>query len=127
MDVNIFEIFLRVVDFAVPIVIMIFIGLMGAGMLIELGVMKKFSGIARPLFKYTNLPDSCASTFLVALGSTVAANSMVLKLKESECLENKEVILCASLNSTPAYFREILTYQIPIVLPALGLIVGGFY
>jgi Uncharacterized protein conserved in archaea len=31
------------------------------------------------------------------------------------------------MNSTPVYFRELFTYQIPIVLPALGLVVGGFY
>ncbi len=31
------------------------------------------------------------------------------------------------MNATPAYFRELFTYQIPIVLPALGLVVGGFY
>jgi hypothetical protein len=36
-------------------------------------------------------------------------------------------MLCALLNSTPAYVREIITYQIPIVLPALGPVVGGFY
>lgn len=127
MEINILEIFFRVVDFAVPIIIMIFLGLIGAGILIEMGFMQRFSGIVKPLFSHTNLPDSCAATFLVALGSTVAANSMVVKLKEDQCLQNREVVLCAALNSTPAYFREILTYQIPIVIPALGLIVGGFY
>ncbi len=122
-----FSIFLKVLDFAVPILIMIFVGLFGTGVLIELGFMQKFSGLVRPLFKYTNLPDTCASSFMVALGSTVAANSMVVNFKEGGCINERETMLCALLNSTPAYVREIVTYQIPIVLPALGPVVGGFY
>jgi hypothetical protein len=122
-----FSIFLEVLDFAIPILIMIFVGLFGTGILIELGFMQKFSGLVRPLFKYTNLPDTCASSFLVAMGSTVAANGMVVNFKENGCINEKETMLCAVLNSTPAYVREIITYQIPIVLPALGPIVGGFY
>ncbi|WP_342305766.1 nucleoside recognition domain-containing protein [Methanolobus sp. ZRKC5] len=122
-----FSIFLKVLDFAIPILIMIFVGLFGTGILIELGFMQKFSGIVKPLFKYTNLPDTCASSFMVALGSTVAANSMVVNFKEGGCINERETMLCALLNSTPAYVREIITYQIPIVLPALGPVVGGFY
>ncbi len=122
-----YSIFLEVLDFAIPILIMIFVGLFGTGILIELGFMQKFSGIVKPLFKYTNLPDTCASSFMVALGSTVAANGMVVNFKEEGCINEKETMLCALLNSTPAYVREIITYQIPIVLPALGPVVGGFY
>ncbi|MDG6243567.1 MAG: nucleoside recognition protein [Methanolobus sp.] len=121
------SVFPKVLEFAIPIIIMIFIGLFGVGILIELGIMQKFSGIVRPVFKYTNLPDTCASAFMVSLGSTVAANGMVVNFKESGCINEKETMLCALLNSTPAYVREILTYQIPIVLPALGPVVGGFY
>lgn len=122
-----FDILLKVLDFAIPILIMIFVGLFGTGILIELGFMQKFSGLVRPLFKHTNLPDTCASSFLVAMGSTVAANGMVVNFRESGCINEKETMLCAVLNSTPAYVREIITYQIPIVLPALGPVVGGFY
>jgi hypothetical protein len=122
-----FSIFFEVLDFAIPILIMIFLGLFGTGILIELGFMQKFSGLVRPLFKYTNLPDTCASAFMVSLGSTVAANGMVVNFKEGGCIDEKETMLCALLNSTPAYVREIITYQIPIVLPALGPVVGGFY
>ncbi|WP_129598553.1 nucleoside recognition domain-containing protein [Methanohalophilus profundi] len=121
------DLLLRVLDFAVPILIMIFIGLWGAGLLIELGLMKKLSRLTRPLLKHTNLPESCGSAFLVAIGSTAAANSMVVQAKDKGCVNDREAILCALLNSTPAYVRGIITYQIPIILPALGPVVGGFY
>ncbi|MEZ5335899.1 MAG: hypothetical protein R2741_12025 [Methanolobus sp.] len=68
--------------------------------------MQKFSGLVRPIFKYTNLPDTCASSFLVALGSTVAANGMVVNFKDGGCIDEKEAMLCALLNSTPAYVRK---------------------
>ena len=121
------DLMIRVLDFASPILVMVFVGLFATGLLIEMGLMKHFSGFSRPLFKYINLPDTCGSAFLVAIGSTVAANSMVVKAREDHCLDEREMMLCALLNSTPAYIREIVTYQIPIILPALGPIVGGFY
>ncbi|WP_048205834.1 nucleoside recognition domain-containing protein [Methanococcoides methylutens] len=122
-----FELLIRVLDFALPVIATIFVGLFGTGLLIEMGLMQKFSRFTEPLFRHTHLPQACASAFLVSLGSTVAANSMVVKIKDEGCLDERETMLCAVLNSTPAYIREILTYQIPIVLPALGPVVGGFY
>ncbi|AKB50459.1 membrane protein, putative [Methanosarcina barkeri str. Wiesmoor] len=118
---------IKVLDFALPILAMIFVGLVGTSVLVELGLMQKFSRLVSPIFAYTNLPDTCASAFLVSIGSTVAANSMLSQAKKENCLENREVLLCSMMNSTPVYFRELFTYQIPIVLPALGLVVGGFY
>lgn len=119
--------FLRVLDFALPILFMIFLGLVGTAVLVEMGLMQKFSRLASPIFAHTNLPESCASAFVVSIGSTVAANSMLLKEKKEGCLDEREVLLCSIMNSTPAYVRELFTYQLPIVLPALGPIVGGFY
>lgn len=119
--------FIKVLDFALPVLAMIFVGLVGTSVLVELGLMQKFSRLVSPIFAYTNLPDTCASAFLVSIGSTVAANSMLFQAKKENCLEDREVLLCAMMNSTPVYFRELFTYQIPIVLPALGLLVGGFY
>lgn len=121
------EFFFRVLDYALPILGMIFVGLIGTSMLMELGLMQKFSRLVSPIFAHTNLPETCASAFVVSIGSTVAGNSMLSQEKKENCLDDREVLLCAMMNSTPAYFRELFTYQIPIVLPALGLVVGGFY
>jgi hypothetical protein len=121
------DLFLRVLEFAAPILAMIGIGLFGAGVLTEMGLMEGLSRIAKPIFSFTRLPDACASAFVVSLGSAVAANGMVARFRDEGCLDEKEVVLCAIMNSIPVYFRELFTYQIPIVLPALGLVVGGFY
>lgn len=119
--------FLKVLDFALPVLVMIFVGLVGTSVLVELGLMQRFSKLVSPIFAYTNLPEICASTFIVSIGSADAANSMLLQAKKENCLNDREVLLGSMMNTTPAYFRELFTYQIPIVLPALGPIVGGFY
>jgi len=121
------DLLLRVLDFATPILFMIGLGLFGAGVLIEMGVIQNLSRYFRPIFAFTRLPEACASAFTVSLGSAVAANGMVAKFKDDGCLNDQEVVLCAIMNGIPVYLRELLTYQIPIVIPALGLLVGGLY
>ena len=121
------DLILRTLEFAAPILAMIGLGLFGAGVMMEIGLLGGLSRISRPIFSFTGLPDACASAFVVSLGSAVAANGMVAKFRDEGRLEEKEVVLCAIMNSIPVYLRELFTYHIPIVIPALGLVVGGFY
>ncbi len=121
------DLLLRVLEFATPILVLIALGLFGAGTLMEMGLVHGLSRLTKPLFSFTRLPEVCASAFVVALGSAVAANSMVARFRDDGLLDEKEVILCAIMNSIPVYIRELFTYQLPIVLPALGLLVGGLY
>lgn len=121
------DLLIGTLQFALPVLITIFLGLFFAGLLAEMGALNRISRVSRPLVSLAHLPEICASSFVVSLGSTVAANSMVAKFKEDNSLENREVFLCTMINSIPAYIREIFTYQIPIVVPALGLFAGGLY
>ncbi len=121
------ELLIRTLQFALPVLVTIFLGLFIAGILVELGLLNRISRISRPLVSIAHLPEICASSFIVSLGSTVAANAMVARFKEDNSLENSEVFLCTMINSIPAYIREIFTYQIPIVVPALGLFAGTLY
>ena len=59
------DLLIQVLDFVLPVLAMIFVGLVGTGILVELGLMQKFSKLVSPIFAYTNLPDTCASAFLV--------------------------------------------------------------
>jgi hypothetical protein len=121
------DLLVRTLQFALPVLVTIFLGLFFAGLMVELGALSRISIVSRPLVSLAHLPEICASSFIVSLGSTIAANSMVARFKEDNSLENKEVFLCTMINSIPAYIREIFTYQIPIVVPALGLFAGGLY
>lgn len=121
------DLLIKTLEFAIPVLITIFLGLFSAGIIIELGILKGIASYSRPLVSIAHLPEICASSFVVSLGSTVAANSMIAQFRESSQMEDKEAFLCASINSIPAYIREIFTYQIPIVIPALGFAAGSIY
>src|SRR5512138_3196162 len=110
------DLLIGTLQFALPVLVTIFLGLFFAGLLVELGLLDRISHLSRPLVSLAHLPEICASSFVVSLGSTVAANSMVARFREDNSLENREVFLCTMINSIPAYIREIFTYQIPIVV-----------
>ncbi|MCJ7445639.1 MAG: nucleoside recognition protein [Methanotrichaceae archaeon] len=118
---------LSTIDFAIPVLITIFFGLFFAGLIVEMGLLYRVSHLSRPLVSLAHLPEIAASSFVVSLGSTVAANGMIARFRNDNFMESKEVFLCASINGIPAYIREIFTYQIPIVLPTLGLVAGSIY
>ncbi len=118
---------IRVLDFATPILIMILLGLFGAGILVEMGIMQRLAFLSRPIFVFTRLPEACSTAFVVSLGSAVAANGMIASFRREGSISDRETMLCAIMNSIPVYLRELLTYQVPIVIPALGMVVGGFY
>ena len=117
----------KTMDFVLPVLGMIFLGLFLASFMMEMGVVTHLSRFARPFVKVAHLPEANASAFIVSLGSTVAANGIVAGFKKEGVFTDNEVILCTILNGIPFYMREIFTYQIPIVIPALGLVVGGLY
>jgi hypothetical protein len=117
----------RTFQFSLPVLATIFLGLFLAGLLLESGLLNSISSLSRPLVAHARLPEVCASSLVLSMGSTVAANGMIARFHEDELLERREVFLCAMINSIPAYVREIFTYQIPIVLPSLGLMAGGLY
>ncbi|MDW5550478.1 hypothetical protein [Methanosarcina sp.] len=57
-----------------PALAMIFVGLVSTSIFVEFGLIHKFSRTVSPIFAYTNLPDICALTYLVSIGSLVATN-----------------------------------------------------
>lgn len=121
------DLLIRTLDFAVPVLTTIFLGLFFAGLLTQLGALRRVSSLSRPLVAAAHLPEVCVTSFVISIGSTVAANGMIARFRQDDLLDDREVLLCAMTNSIPAYVREIFTYQIPIVVPALGLAAGSMY
>jgi len=68
-----------------------------------------------------------ASTFVISLGSALAANTVIARLKAEGQLTERQAFLSAIMNSVPVYFRELFTYQLAFVIPVLGIFVGGAY
>lgn len=121
------EILLRTLDDTVSAMTTVFIMLFLTGFLVELNSFQRISHLARPLVSISHLPAVSASTFVVSLGSALAANAMIARLKEEGQLSERQAFLSAIMNSVPVYFREFFTYQLAFVIPVLGLFVGGAY
>lgn len=109
------------------VLIIMVLSLYGSQVLIELGVFEKLAFIGRPLARIARLPAQAGLTFVTSLGSVVAGNAMLARLQQEGKLNGGQTFLIALLNSTPVYIRESFTYQLPVMLPLLGMKVGGVY
>lgn len=105
----------------------VFLMLFLTGLMMEMGVFQRMSYLARPLVSVSHLPSVFASTFVISLGSALAANTMIARLKDEGNLSERQAFLNAVMNSVPVYFREFFTYQMAFVIPVLGIFVGGVY
>ncbi len=125
---NIFaQAMLDTVSYVPRTLIVMFISLFVSGVLMELGVFKKLGFLGRPLVRLARLPADSAITFITSAGSVIAGNTMLAKLYQEKKIGRREVFLSALLNGIPVYMKETFTYQIPVIIPILGLKVGGIY
>ncbi len=134
MQIDIYEIFLlflktgvETLKFICPILFLIFISFFLCQIFIQLGLFKKIEPLGRFITKLANLPPQIIVAFIVSLGSHIAANTILQNLRENKKLTDKEVLLASILNSSIVPLKETFTYYLPIILPALGLKIGGFY
>jgi hypothetical protein len=121
------DLLLETLDTTISTMATVFLMLFLTGLMTEMGMFQRISYLARPLASISHLPAVSASTFVVSLGSALAANTMIARMKEEGHLSERQTFLCAIMNSVPVYFRELFTYQLAFVVPVLGLFVGGVY
>jgi hypothetical protein len=105
----------------------VFLMLFLTGLMVEMGVFQRMSYLAGPLVSISHLPSVSASSLVISLGSALAANTMIARLRDEGNLSERQAFLSAVMNSVPVYFRGFFTYQLPFVIPVLGIFVGGVY
>jgi hypothetical protein len=121
------DLLLQTLDNTVSTMITVFIMLFLTGLMVEMNVFQRISHLASPLISLSHLPAVSASTFVISLGSALAANTVIARLKAEGQLTERQAFLSAIMNSVPVYFRELFTYQLAFVIPVLGIFVGGAY
>ncbi len=109
------------------VLIIMFVSLYASQVLIEAGLFKRLEFIGRPLARLANLPHEAGITFLASFGSVLAGNTMLAKLHQERRIDDRQTLLSALLNTTPVYLKETFTYQIPVMIPLLGIKVGFLY
>ena len=121
------DLLLQTLDNTVSTMITVFLMLFLTGLMVEMNAFQRISHLASPLISISHLPAVSASTFVISLGSALAANTMIARLKAEGHLSERQAFLSAIMNSVPVYFRELFTYQLAFVIPVLGIFVGGAY
>jgi hypothetical protein len=121
------DLLLQTLDNTISTMITVFLMLFLTGLMVEMNAFQGISHLARPLIFISHLPAVSASTFVISLGSALAANTMIARLKAEGHLSERQAFLSAIMNSVPVYFRELFTYQLAFVIPVLGIFVGGAY
>ena len=121
------DLLLQTLDDTVSTMITVFIMLFLTGIMVEMNASSRITHLARPLISISHLPAVSASTFVISLGSALAANTVIARLKAEGQLTERQAFLSAIMNSVPVYFRELFTYQLAFVIPVLGIFVGGAY
>jgi hypothetical protein len=124
---TIIDILVDALDTTVTSMAAVFLMLFLTGIAMEMGVLHRVSLLARPLASLSRLPAVSASSFVVSLGSLLAANTMTARLMDEGHLTKRQAFISALMNSVPVYFRELFTYQLAFVIPVMGMIVGGTY
>lgn len=105
----------------------VFLMLFVTGMMAEMNAFQRIAYLARPLVSISRLPAVSASALVISIGSALAANTMIARLRAEGQLTERQAFLSAIMNSIPVYFRELFTYQLAFVIPVLGIFVGGVY
>ena len=124
---KLYDVLLSTLSFTLRVLPIVFFGMLASEVLLGFGLLKRLEKIGRPLTKLANLPDVCGIAFVTAIGSPTASNAMLQDLREEGVLKDREVLLSSILNSTVVPLKETFTYHLPVILPMLGLYVGGVY
>lgn len=98
-----------------------FVSLFGIEILMQMGLMKYLKPLGAPVAKLAKLPSESALSFLAGIGSMIAAHTMTAQFHADQKLSDRELLLTGVLNTVPFHFKETLTFQLPVVLPLLGI------
>ncbi len=117
----------KTLSFSWPVLLVMGGGLFVAELLAETGLLEVLGIIGRPLSRFAHLPDICGVAVAAGVVSPLAANAMLQDFRERGLLTDRETFFASILNGTIAPIKETFTYQLPVVLPALGMHVGMVY
>ncbi|MGQ9669154.1 MAG: nucleoside recognition protein [Desulfosoma sp.] len=110
-----------------PVLLIMAIGLAASEILWEMGLLRRLGTVGKPLSRFARLPETCAVAVITSLISPTAANTMLQSLRENKILTDRQTYLASLLNGAIVPVKEVFTYQLPVVLPALGAQVGLVY
>lgn len=109
------------------IVPIIAIGIFATSFAVNLGLMRKFDRLIKPISSKANISAVSALSVVTCTFSTTAGYSMLVDGLNERIISEREVIATTLISSFPSILSHLFTYFIPVVIPILGLTTGAIY
>jgi len=98
----------------------IILGVILAELIMALKFVNKIVWITKPITRFGHLRKECGITFLTALASPAASNSMLMEFYNKKVIGKKELFISSLVNSFPAILMH-WKYMLPALVPLLGI------
>ena len=113
--------------YVAKIVPIIAIGIFVTSFAVNIGLMKKFDRLIKPLSSKANISAVSALSVVTCTFSTAAGYSMLVDGLNEKIVSEREVIATTVISSFPSIFSHLFTFFVPVVIPILGLTTGSIY
>jgi hypothetical protein len=111
----------------VRVIPVIAIGIFATNCAVNLGLMRKFDRLIKPISSKANISAVSALSVVTCTFSTTAGYSMLVDGLNERSITEREVIATTLISSFPSLLSHLFTYFIPVVIPILGLTTGVIY
>jgi len=111
----------------IKIVPIIAIGIFATGLAVNLGLMRKFDRLVKPLSAKARISGTSALSVLTCTFSSTAGYSMLSEGLNNKRISEREVIAVSLITSFPGILSHLFTFFIPVVIPILGFTTGVIY
>ena len=113
--------------YVAKIVPIIAIGIFATSFAVNIGLMKKFDRLIKPLSSKANISAVSALSIVTCTFSTTAGYSMLVDGLNEKIVSERELIATTVISSFPSILSHLFTFFIPVVIPILGLTTGSIY
>lgn len=113
--------------YVIKIVPIIAIGIFATGLAVNLGLMRKFDRLVKPLSAKARISATSALSVVTCTFSSTAGYSMLSEGLNNKRISEREVIAVSLITSFPGILSHLFTFFIPVAIPILGFTTGVIY
>lgn len=113
--------------YVIKIVPIIAIGIFATGLAVNLGLMRKFDRLVKPLSAKTRISATSSLSVVTCTFSSTVGYSMLSEGLNNKRISEREVIAVSLITSFPGILSHLFTFFIPVAIPILGFTTGVIY
>jgi hypothetical protein len=113
--------------YLIKIVPVIAIGIFATNFAVNLGLMRKFDRLIRPLSTIARINGTSALAVITCTFNSTTGYSILSEGLENKRISEQEVIATSLISSFPGILSHLFTFFIPVAIPILGFTTGVIY